>query len=251
MRRFFTGFGFLQRGFALIREPGLRRYALVPVLINIGVFVLLGVLSYQYFSGWLANLTPFERWADVAIVQWITGLLQLLFVLLFLLVSVFTFTLVANIIGAPFNSLLAERVEQRLRGIPLEQDHQTWLALLRSIPKTLWSEMRKLLYLLFWMIPIGLLYLIPGLQVIAPFVMLLFGAWLLALEYLDYPLGNHGMNFPAVKRRVRQQRMLALGFGGGVTLITAIPVLNLIAMPTAVAAATALYVAQFDAEGSP
>lgn len=245
MNKYITGFVSVAQGFSLIRQPGLKRYAAIPILINFCVFVFLGVLSYRYFNDWLSQLTLFERWSDLVVVQWIAGFLRFLFAAMLLLAAVFTFTLVANIIAAPFNSLLAERVEQRLCGRTLPQDAQSMLVLLRSIPKTLWSEVRKILYLLAWIIPIGILYLIPGLQVIAPFVMLLFGAWLMALEYLDYPLGNHGYGFSAVKKALKKQRMLGLGFGSAVALITAIPILNLIAMPVAVAAATSLYVVHY------
>jgi len=245
MTQFLRGFGYLHKGLRLIQQPGLRRFALIPVLINIVVFVALGLFTYRYFSAWLHDFAPLSRWEDFAIVRWITSFIQFLFIALLLMLSAFTFTLVANFIGAPFNSLLAERVEAVLRGQPLAEQRQSFMSLLSSIPKTLFSELRKVLYLLVWLIPIGILYWIPGLQVFAPFVMLAFGAWVFALEYLDYPMGNHGMGFGAVKRRVKQERMLGLGFGSAVALLTAIPIVNLIVMPAAVAGATALYSAHY------
>ena len=71
---------------------------------------------------------------------------------------------------------------------------------------------------------------------------LLFSAWMLALEYLDYPLSNHGRLFPHYRGALRQRRWLALGFGGAVLLLTLVPLLNFIVMPAAVAGATALAV---------
>ena len=68
-----------------------------------------------------------------------------------------------------------------------------------------------------------------------------FGAWMLAIEYVDCPLGNHGQPYPAVRMKLRPKRRLALGFGGTVMALTMIPVVNFIAMPVGVAAATALY----------
>ena len=74
------------------------------------------------------------------------------------------------------------------------------------------------------------------------FLWVLLGAWMMALEYLEYPLNNHGRLFPEVRALLRQRRGLALGFGGAVLLLTLIPVLNFVAMPVAVAGATRLCV---------
>lgn len=240
MVRFVTGFGYLATGLKLIRQPGLRLFALGPILINVAVFVLLGIFFFHYFSEWFSQLRPVSRWADVAIVQWLTAIVQFLFIALLLLVGAFTFTIVANIIGAPFNSLLAEQVERSING-QFSNEQPVFWALIKSVPKTLLSELRKILYLIGWLIPIGLMYLVPGIQLLAPLAMLIFSAWVFALEYLDYPMGNHDMGFKEVKKNVKKQKSLGLGFGSAVAIITAIPVLNLIAMPVAVAGATALY----------
>ena len=153
----------------------------------------------------------------------------------------YTFTLLANFFGAPFNSLLAEKVEHHLRG-SLEESNESFAHVIQSIPKTLASEFHKLIYMVLWMVPLLILSLIPLLNLAAPVVWFLFGAWMLALEYLDYPMGNQGYRFKEVRTFLRSRRGLALGFGGGVTLMTAIPLVNLIAMPVAVAAATSIWV---------
>ena len=46
-------------------------------------------------------------------------------------------------------------------------------------------------------------------------------------------------------RRLAQRRGISLGFGGGVMIMTSIPVVNFFAMPVAVAGATLLWVEQF------
>ncbi|MEZ5582290.1 MAG: hypothetical protein R3F37_05475 [Candidatus Competibacteraceae bacterium] len=43
--------------------------------------------------------------------------------------------------------------------------------------------------------PLLVLFVIPGVNVIAPLLWLVFGAWMLALQYADYPMGNHGLRF--------------------------------------------------------
>ena len=68
---------------------------------------------------------------------------------------------------------------------------------------------------------------------------------MLALEYLDYPMGNHGLLFPEQRRRARERRLLVLGFGAAISGLTMIPVINFLVMPLAVAGATALWVECF------
>lgn len=234
----------LKSGWQLIWSPGLRRYVCLPLLINVLVFASLGWLLFGTFNEWMSGLSFFERFSDV----WLIGTLQSLFKFLagavLIIVLLFSFTLVANFIGAPFNSLLAEKVEARLSGMPSTADGSVAF-LIKSIPQTLASEIAKFLYLILWMIPIGIMHFIPVVNILAPILLFLFGAWMFALEYVDYPMGNHGLRFGNVKTALKAKRSLAMGFGSIVALLSAIPVVNLFVMPWAVASATVLYVENF------
>ena len=95
------------------------------------------------------------------------------------------------------------------------------------------------------MVPLLILQFIPLLNIAAPVLIFLFGAWMFALEYFDYPMGNHGLLFKDVRRELRQRRRSALGFGVVVAGVSLVPILNLFIMPVAVAGATALYVDQY------
>ena len=251
MTQLVQGFGYLMRGFRLIRQPGLRRFVVIPLSINILIFgsliwALIGAAGslMSWFSGSL-DLGFLGDWAVIQGLIWVIQLVLWMVLGVGLLVTVFyTFSLVANFLAAPFNSLLAEKVEKHLAG-ELVQGEESWMHALRSIPHVMASEVFKLLYLLMWMIPLVTLWFltlfIPGLNLLSTAAWLWFGAWLLSLEYVDYPAGNHGLTFPKVRKLMKQHRPSAIGFGGAVTLMTSIPVLNLIAMPCAVAGATALW----------
>ena len=114
--------------------------------------------------------------------------------------------------------------------------------MLRDAVPAVLNELRKLLYILAWSLPLLVLFVIPVVNVAAPALWLLFGAWTLAVEYMDYPMGNHDLRFVEQRRRLRERRLLSLGFGGAVTVTTMIPVVNFFVMPAAVAGATALWV---------
>ena len=89
-----------------------------------------------------------------------------------------------------------------------------------------------------------MLFFIPGINLAAPFLWFMFSAWMLSLEYLDYPMGNHGLLFSDQRPIINQRRFMSLGFGGAVNVAVMIPVANFIIMPAAVAGATALWVEQ-------
>src|SRR5699024_9684873 len=90
------------------------------------------------------------------------------------------------------------------------------------------------------LVSLALLF-IPVINAVIPFLWFVFVAYMLSFEYLDAPMGNRVMAFHAKREHVRSRRWRHIGFGSVVTLLTAIPLLNLIVMPAAVAGATALY----------
>jgi CysZ protein len=233
-----TGTLYVLRGLRLIWRPGLRRYVALPLAVNVILFaalILYAWIRFEDFLQWLQGFLP--GW-----LQWLEWLLWPLFVLSLLVVLLYTFTIVANLIGAPFNGLLAEAVEQHLTGRRPDEQATSLKGWLIEAPRDLWAELRKVLYFLRWTVPFLFLFLVPGINVFAPFLWLAFSAWMLAVEYLDYPMGNHGIRFSEQRRRLRKRPMLSLSFGAGVLLLTLIPVLNFLAMPAAVAGATALWV---------
>ncbi|HFC53890.1 MAG TPA: sulfate transporter CysZ [Gammaproteobacteria bacterium] len=240
MLEIFRGALYLPRGLALILRPGIRRYVIMPLAINVAVFALLIGIGVAWFGGFVATLQPsLPGW-----LEWLIWPLWALFVLAVLLVLFFTFSLLANLIAAPFNGLLAEAVERELRGNDALPQTGLW-QLLRDTPAILFSQLGKMGYSVAWAVPLLLLFVIPGVNIAAPFLWFAFGSWMLALEYLDYPMGNHGLLFRQQRRRARESRPLVLGFGAATTAMTTIPGLNLLVMPLAVAAATLLWVERF------
>ena len=58
---------------------------------------------------------------------------------------------------------------------------------------------------------------------------------MLAVTYIDYPMANHGIGFDELRARLRERRLLGFGFGGAVMIALAVPVLNFLVVPCAVA----------------
>ena len=235
----FSGMSAALRGFGLIFRSGLRRYVFVPLLINLLLFggaIWWGMVELESLQGWIDGQLP--AWLD-----WLSWLLWPIYFLAVMLVGFYAFTLVANVIAAPFNGLLAEKVERLLTGQPLDEGEGWSDALKGAIPAIL-SALSKVMRGLLLAIPFLVLFLIPGINIIAPFLWLAYGSWMLAAEYLDYPMDNHKIPYKEQRGRRRGRMLSTLGFGGVVMTATVIPVVNFLVMPAAVAGATALWVAK-------
>jgi CysZ protein len=197
----------------------------------------------SFVSGWMGGVVSWlPEW-----MSGITWLLWLLFGLLFAMAVFFGFNLLANFIAAPLNGLLAEKVQLHLTGQDLGE--ASFGSIVASIPRSVGREISKLTYYLPRIVLLLVLSFIPGINAIAPWLWLLFGAWMMAIQYVDYPMDNNGVSFRKMRRSLSQQRLLHLGFGGGVSLLLMVPLVNFFAMPIAVAGATALYVGEHEALG--
>lgn len=223
-------FTYILKGFGMIFKPGLKRYVLLPLLISTSLLSFFGWIAYERFDIFMNRLLPEDSW-----LQWISWLLWPIFALTFLFIVFYGFTIIANLIGAPFNSKLAEAVAAKLDdSIQLPESDPFF----KDAAKSIGSEIRKLFYYLLRAIPLLLLMLFPLTSPFASIVWLLFSIWFMALEYVAYPLENQKMLFSEQRKTLRGKPVSALAFGSGVTLLLLIPIINLAAMPAAVAGAT-------------
>jgi CysZ protein len=236
-KNFFAGIGYLFQGISLISKKGIRPFVVIPLLVNIVVFSFAIGIAKTQFDGLMAQLLAWlPSW-----LSWVQWLLYPLFAVLIFIAIYYVFTMIANLIASPFNALLAEKVELHLNGLPIPE-FKGYKAMMRILGKTVISEFRKILYMLKWLPVLIIISIIPVLNIIAPFAWGLYGAWMLALQYTDYPMGNHELFIKEELKLLRKHRASSLGFGGAVTLMTMIPILNFLAMPVAVAGGTAFWV---------
>lgn len=223
---------YLLRGLKMLVQPGLRHFIWMPLLINLVLYSLGIWAGAHYFSLVLNWLIP--GW-----LEWLRWLLWPLFALLLFVAAFFSFTVVANFIAAPFYGPLAEKVQRSL-GFALPQEAEK-AGFMVATAADFAAEARRMGYFALRALPLLLLSVIPVVNVVAPFLWLLFGAWSLALEYLAYPLEIQGLRFDRQRELARIHRLESLAFGGAVMLGLSVPVLNILIPPAAVVGAT-LYV---------
>ena len=242
------GAGYLIRGMGLLTAPGVKKYVLIPLTINILLFASLIWLSYNEFLALVEWMMPSEDSWFAGWLDWLLYILVPLFFLVALLIMSFTFTFVANIISAPFNGLLAEAVEKHITGKEVGEPKGFWHVVKNALPM-MWNEVKKLGYFMLFLIPAFLIFIvlsfIPVLNILASIGWFLLSAWVLAVEYNDYSHDNHDISFRDLRFNLGRRKWLAFGFGGITMFATAIPVVNFFIVPSAVAGATALSVEQF------
>ena len=230
-----AGFSYLARGTGEILKPGTKRFVFVPILTNIIVFIILSLFllqQYAVITGWFTNMMP--NWAWLAyIAAFFSGLL----IFFLLLLYGYSFTVITNLIAAPFYGALAERIENRHTGkSPSSESIGT------MVVRTLLRELTKLWYFISRgiLVAIGLLILsaIPLVQLAVPFLAILWGCWVMALQYADYPADNNQISFRELKNRLSGKRFSYAGFGGTVLFLSMVPIVNVFIMPISVAGGT-------------
>jgi len=242
----FTGAGYFFKGLRLITQKGVKRYVAIPLLINILLFggaIYFGAAQLGLLMDWLEQKLP--GWLD-----WLSWLLIPLFVIVVVLVVFFGFAILGNLVAAPFNGLLAEVLERKLTGREIDAAGG-WKRMVKDLFASIASELRKLAYFAVRAIPLLILMLIPGINLVASVLWLLFAAWMLTVEYADYPMANHGLTFPRQREILRKRRFLSLGYGGMLTVALMVPGLNFLLIPAGVAGATAMWVEQLSTAGGP
>ncbi|TAJ93446.1 MAG: sulfate transporter CysZ [Gammaproteobacteria bacterium] len=236
MTEFLAGLSYIKIGLQLLLKPGIRRYVIIPLIINTLIFTAIIIYGAGQLNDLIEAITKHWPWLEV--VRW---LLWPVFLLICLTIVFFCFSLATNLLCSPFNGFLSEAVQRTLTGQAPAASARTG-GLLAEMRHAVKAELSKLGYFLLRAIPLLLLFLIPVIQIAAPAIWFIFASWMLSLEFLDYPMSNNGVVFSSARPILRQHRALALGFGAGVTLFAMVPVINFITIPVGVAGATRLWI---------
>lgn len=228
------------QGFSLIQTKGLKRFVFIPLVVNL---ILFSTAFYFLFGQindaivWIVDLIPDWNWLSwlkqgLSYIIWPVALITIL------LVFALVFGTLANWIAAPFNGLLAEKVELHLTGQPLGDSGLK--DIVKDIPRTFGRELAKFAYYL----PraIGFLLLFFILPLIGQVLWFLFSAWMMAVQYGDYAFDNHKISFSNMRRTLGYSRTNCFSFGITVSVFSMIPIVNFLVMPVAVCGATAMWV---------
>lgn len=221
----------------MLGHPKLRLFVMVPLMINILIFGSLIGWGLGELVGWVNS---WMSWLP----QWLSFLEWILWPIIGITVALVTgylFTAIALLIASPFNALLAEKAEELITGQPVAGLEGLGAALL-GVPRGIFRELAKLLYYLPMAVLVLVISFIPAVNTAAPLLWFLLGAWMMSLQFVDYPMDNHRCSFKDVRLAVGDRRLSSLGFGGLVAACAGVPLLNFFVVPAAVVGATILYI---------
>ncbi len=231
--------GYLGTGLKLALSKECRLFVIIPIIINFVVLALGGYLVFQTISTFL------QQYLDM-LPEWLTFLSYILWLFLVLTIGFvfcYIFSTIATIIASPFYGLLAEKAEGVLRGAPFAAGSDDGIgAIVKDIPRILKRELQKMMYYIPRVIICLIITLTPGVNVIAPIAWFLLAAWMMCIQYVDYPYDNHKISFADMKKDLKQQRLASFAMGAVISLAMTVPILNLVIPPAAVCAGTKYFV---------
>ncbi len=171
--------------------------------------------------GWGFNLEGFGAWLILLAAK----------IGIFILAAM-TFSIVASVVGSPFNDFLAEQAE-RFTDPPMNvAPALPWSAKLRLI----WIDLVKGLFAGIAAIAALLLSWVPGLNLVAFALSFL----LLTFQYVSYPQTRRNLPLREGVAFLARHPFACVGFGLAMSFLFAIPVVSAFCLPLAVVGGTLL-----------
>lgn len=238
LKDFAEGIGLYWRGArAWSADPFAMAIGLLPGLITmmlfIAAFVALG-WGLDGATAWVADRVVGADSAAHGAVQFVAALALIGGSVL---IAVYAFVSVTTVVGQPFFEKVSHRVDSRLGPAPVTAEWPWWRNAVRGVGEGLRLSLLT--------VPLSgglvVLGLIPGLGTAASWTLgVLFGGWFVALEFTAIAFERRGMVLADRRRILAVKRARTLGFGAMAFVMSAVPPLAILTMPSAIAGGTLL-----------
>jgi len=219
---FFRGFFAPFRGGLYVLRHPLKRYLLIPFVLDVALAVGTMIAARRYWSQELASLFS----SSPVLGGFLLGVMTVVG-------GVVLFLIGQPILNAVFADRLSERVERDVLGsapmVPF------WTSTGRALVHGL---LKLVLYGIALVVGLGLTAVSGGLGTLIGIAL---GALSLAYDGFDYPLARRGASFGAKWAFLVRHPALTIGYGLGATLLYLIPLAVFVAPPFAAVGATLAY----------
>jgi len=242
-RAYISGLGYpLRAAKLLISNFSLLKYAILPIIINTVIFIAVFFVGGHFWGSFIQSIEPAQQaWylAAVLYVLWVAA--WVLGFVVYLLLCFLLFTVIGNIVAAPFLDILSKRTEKLILGkkgdIPF-----SFKILVRDLGALLAEELLKFLAWLSVMIGLAPLLLIPVVGQLG-FMLLsaLFTVYFLGMAFADFPLARRRQPFSAKRKFAWRVRYRLLGMGTAIYATLVIPIVGFVCLPLSTVAATILF----------
>ena len=230
-------------------ERTLWPIAAAPLVVSLLAFGVAAALFLSLLDPLTAEL---QSWLHVSAPEswlgwvWVGPLRSLSWLVRWTLVATFaalvylSFTLVGGILASPFLEALSRRVERLRTGGVVEEHSGSVAAALRSAARIAIEEAKRVALFVALQATLLLLGLVPGLQLVTIPAALLLGALFLPLDYAGYILDRRALRLRLRIRWALRNASAVGSFGAAAFLTYALPLVNFLALPWLVVAATLL-----------
>ena len=200
--------------------------SMMPVFIGIFLYAILGGWIYTSVIPWGTEYTQslFDtEWLGSAL-GWIV---QGLIFILFLFITNWTFVLIVGVLASPFNDLIVQRVQRKIKGEELLSLGQSFSTITSRISFTVFNEVKKLFVILSLSFVSLLLNFIPVLSILS----ILVQSILLSVNYLDYVWSLNDLSLKECFSSYKKNFLAYTLIGFGMFFLINVPVLNLALVP--------------------
>jgi CysZ protein len=206
----------------ILTDPVNFVLSLIPTIIALAFYVFSIAYIYRNSDQFVTLFRGYIYTADQAtlLAKILTGIL---IIFIFFVMS-WTFVLVVGIIAAPFNSLLSDRIEQKLvKRVIMDESQENAMAQVKgSMVQTFKNEFKKIAFLGLVGGFVFVINFVSFLYPIAAFII----AVLLAAQFVDYSWSRHDLKFSACIKDLFKN-IIPYSIGGAIFLaLVAIPLIN-------------------------
>ena len=232
------GFRMYFEAIPFIHKHKLTKYIILPGIVGLllaGLFITLAISFRTTLGQWIAGMWPFD-WGT-SVVASVGGVLSILLTTaLFLML----FKYIIMVIGAPFMSILSEKIDQIKTGRPAPE--VSWGEIVKDILRGLRIAVRNLIRELFYTLLLLLLNFIPVIGSIASTVLIfMVQAFYAGFGNMDYTLERKRYNVGQSVKFVRENPGAAIGNGAIFLALLFIPILGWFLAPAYGAGAATFY----------
>jgi CysZ protein len=241
IRDFRSGFYYSFHGLRFLFQNGsLIKLAFIPWIINILLFIAVVTVLYHYFPDLISLIvTKPESWYGLIPYY----LFATILLLIAIIISGFFVFFIGNLIASPFHEWMTEKTKALLGKEAPSSEPFSFGLLWKEAKRIVITQGKKLLLILILEILVLLLVLIPA---IGPFLSGSLTLFLIAFQFLGFPLEVERLSFSDQMAHFFKHPFAWFGFGAGLSLMLAIPIINLSVLPGGVVGASLLYYQKTD-----
>ncbi len=231
-----------EKAHQLIVKHKMWGYVLLPGIINLALFIISGILAWQYSTEFTSIIINYVPWINElnANANWIKTTIQIIILIviriLFLLAYLYTYKYIVLILMTPILPIISEKAEANLTGSDFPFNTKQFIKdIIRGLVLATKNGVKELLLLAI----LFFLSFLPIIGLASPVIIFIVQAYFTGFSMLDYYQERHQVSVKESKQFIYQNKWLSIINGSGFIGLSLVPIIGqLIAPSYSVIAAT-------------